>query len=252
MVLPNKLTKAEKKAARAQKKNCNVSTGLDLKNINPLTVNQSNAFADFDYGYNLFLYGYAGTGKSFIGLYLALDEVLEANSKYNKVVIVRSVVPTRDMGFLPGNSKEKSKEYEAPYAEICSELFGRGDAYGILKQKGVLDFITTSFVRGITLRNCIVIVDEIQNMTKEELNSIITRVGENCKIIFCGDVRQCDLKAYRETSGISDFIQIIHSMKSFSFIEFQIEDIVRGPIVKEYIIARYRLEDEGKIRPIHV
>lgn len=250
MVLTQKLTKAEKKAARAQKKNCSHSLGIDLKSIVPLTQNQSQVFEDFDHNYNLFLYGYAGTGKSFIGLYLALDDVLDTSQRYNKVVIIRSVVPTRDMGFLPGNSKEKAKEYEAPYTEICSELFGRADAYSILKQKGVVEFISTSFVRGITLRNCIVVVDEIQNMTAGELNSIITRIGDNCKIIFCGDLRQCDLKPYRETSGISDFIQIIHSMKSFSFTEFQIEDIVRSNTVREYIIARYKLEDAGAIKPL--
>ena len=158
-----------------------------IKKIEPLTENQKISFEQYHNGKNLMLHGIAGTGKSFISVYLALNEIMNENKNYNKIIIVRSVVPTRDMGFLPGNSKEKTKVYEAPYYAICGELFGRGDAYEILKQKGLVDFISTSFIRGITLNNCIIIVDEIANMTLHELDSIITRVGKNCKIIFSGD-----------------------------------------------------------------
>jgi phosphate starvation-inducible protein PhoH len=208
---------------------------IKLAKIKPITENQKITFEEYDAGQNLLLYGTAGTGKTFISMYLAMGEVLAGRGPYRKVVVVRSVVPTRDMGFLPGSAKEKSFVYEAPYNAICSELINRGDAYEILKRKGVVEFITSSFVRGITLRDCIVVVDEFQNMTFEEQNSIITRVGDNCKIIFCGDCKQNDLR--REETGFNKFHKILSRMNSFSLIEFGIDDIVRSQMVKEYIIT---------------
>lgn len=213
-----------------------------IKKIEPLTENQKISFEQYHNGKNLMLHGIAGTGKSFISVYLALNEIMNENKNYNKIIIVRSVVPTRDMGFLPGNSKEKTKVYEAPYYAICGELFGRGDAYEILKQKGLVDFISTSFIRGITLNNCIIIVDEIANMTLHELDSIITRVGKNCKIIFSGDFRQSDFTKEHEKNGLVDFMKIINKMKSFSFIDFNENDIVRSSIVKDYIIQKDKLK----------
>jgi phosphate starvation-inducible protein PhoH len=154
---------------------------------------------------------------------------------------MRSVVPTRDIGFLPGNAKEKSKVYEGPYYAICNELFGRGDAYDILKNKNTIEFMTTSFIRGITLNNAIVIVDEVNNMTFHELDSIITRLGKNCRIMFCGDFRQSDLPKQAERNGLLDFMDILERMKSFTHVEFQQEDIVRSGLVKQYIIAKDKL-----------
>lgn len=217
-------------------------TPFQLKKIEPLTENQKKSFDQYDKGKNLMLHGIAGTGKSFISLYLALNEIMNGNGNYQKVIIVRSVVPTRDMGFLPGNNKEKAKVYEAPYYAICTELFGRGDAYEILKQKGLVDFISTSFIRGITLNNCIIIVDEIANMTLHELDSVITRVGRNCKIIFSGDFRQSDFTREHEKNGLIDFMKIINKMKSFAFIDFDENDIVRSSMVKDYIIQKDRLK----------
>jgi phosphate starvation-inducible protein PhoH len=187
------------------------------------------------------LHGIAGTGKSFISLYLALNQVLGDNSQYRKIVIVRSVVPTRDMGFLPGNNKEKAKVYEAPYYAICSELFGRSDAYEYLKNRNIIDFISTSFIRGITLNDSIVIVDEIANLTGHELDSVITRIGKNCKVIFCGDFRQSDFTKDQEKNGLMDFMKIIKRMRSFEFVDFQKEDIVRSSMVKNYIIEKDKL-----------
>jgi phosphate starvation-inducible PhoH-like protein/PhoH-like ATPase len=216
---------------------------FNLKPIEPLTDNQRKAFeAYFDRNKNLLLHGIAGTGKTFLSLYFALHDVLENVTPYKKVVIVRSVVPTRDMGFLPGNQKEKSKVYEAPYYSICTELFGRGDAYDILKNKNTVEFITTSFVRGITLNNTIVIVDETQNLTLHELDSIITRIGRNCKVIFSGDFRQSDLTKEQEKNGLKEFIRILDNMKSFDYVEFEADDIVRSSLVKEYIITKDKLK----------
>ena len=217
--------------------------GFGLSKISPLTSTQSEVFDAYKDNQNLMLHGVAGTGKTFLSLYLALNDVVQGVDQKKKVIIVRSVVPTRDMGFLPGNQKEKARAYESPYYSICNELFGRGDAYETLKSKGIIEFITTSFVRGITLDNCIVIVDEAQNMAAMELHSAMTRIGQNCKVIFCGDTRQDDLTSERkkEESGLSQFMRILKRMNSFDFIEFGEEDIVRSDLVKEYIITRNRL-----------
>jgi phosphate starvation-inducible protein PhoH len=212
-----------------------------LKDVQPLTDNQRLTFDYYDTGKNLLLHGIAGTGKSFLSIYLSLRSILSDQCRYKKLVIVRSVVPTRDMGFLPGNNKEKAKVYEAPYQAIFNELFDRGDAYEFLKNKNLVDFISTSFIRGITLNDCIIVVDEIANMTLHELDSVITRVGKNCKIIFCGDFRQSDFTKEHERNGLKDFMRIINKMDSFEFVDFDENDIVRSRMVKEYIIAKTRL-----------
>jgi hypothetical protein len=238
-----RLTRKEKRVLR-QNENKVVPTerlNFNLKNIEPLTDNQKLSFESFGQGKNLMLHGIAGTGKSFISMYLGLKQIFSEGSQYKKLVIVRSVVPTRDMGFLPGNSKEKARVYEAPYYAICTELFGRGDAYEYLKNKNIVDFISTSFIRGITINDSIIIVDEIANLTGHELDSIITRIGKNCRIIFCGDFRQSDFTKDQEKNGLMDFMRVIKRMKSFDFIDFQKEDIVRSSIVKNYIIEKDKL-----------
>tara|TARA_B100000575_G_C23108462_1_gene640012 strand:+ start:804 stop:1466 length:663 start_codon:yes stop_codon:yes gene_type:complete len=208
-------------------------SGLSLASeIEPLTRNQLKAFESDK---NLILHGIAGTGKTFISCYLAFDDMVKG--VYNNLVIIRSAVPTRDIGFLPGNEKEKASVYEEPYKEIALELFQRGDAYEILKTKGLVHFMTTSFVRGITLKDAVIMIDECQNMSFHELDSIITRVGNNCRVIFCGDFRQSDLK----TNGIESFMEILKNMGAFEFIDFEIKDIVRSEFVKEYIIAKTEL-----------
>jgi len=215
---------------------------FQMKAVEPLTENQRLTFEKYYDGKNLLLHGIAGTGKSFLSIYLALQSVLSDASRYKKVVIVRSVVPTRDMGFLPGSNAEKAKVYEAPYQAIFTELFNRGDAYQYLKQKGLVEFISTSFIRGITLNDCIIVVDEIANMTLHELDSVITRVGKNCKIMFCGDFRQSDFTREHEKNGLTDFMRILNRMKSFEYVDFTENDIVRSAMVKEYIIAKDRLK----------
>jgi len=214
---------------------------FSLKEIDPITQNQKIAFQQWNKGQNLLLHGLAGTGKSFISLYLALREIYNYNSVYKHILIVRSVVPTRDMGFLPGSIKDKAKVYELPYQGICSDLFGRGDAYDILKTKHIVDFTTTSFIRGNTFHDTIVIVDEVNNLTFHELDSVITRLGNNCRIILCGDYRQSDLIYNNDRSGLITFMGVLDMIKCFSHIEFQIEDIVRSGLVKEYIIAKTKL-----------
>jgi phosphate starvation-inducible protein PhoH and related proteins len=215
--------------------------GLRLQDIEPMTDTQAQVFDSYLSGKNLMCHGVAGTGKTFISSYLAIRDILEKYDDKESLQIVRSVVPTRDMGFLPGSQKEKSRVYEAPYYSIFGELFGRGDAYEVLKSRNQVHFTTTSFVRGLTFNDSIVIVDECQNMTYHELDSIITRLGDNCRVIFCGDFRQSDFKWDDERQGILNFMKIIKSMKSFDFVEFQKEDIVRSDLVKEYIINKLEL-----------
>jgi phosphate starvation-inducible protein PhoH len=205
---------------------------LTLQEIEPLTRNQVKAF---DSNKHLILHGLAGTGKTFISCYLAFDDM--SKGAYDKLVIIRSAVPTRDIGFLPGTEKEKSSVYEEPYQAVANELFARGDAYGILKQKSLVEFMTTSFIRGITLKHAVILVDECQNMSFHELDSIITRIGQNCRVIFCGDFRQADL----EKNGMQKFMQILKRMGDFDFIEYEVEDIVRSDFVKNYIIAKNEL-----------
>lgn len=215
----------------------------DLKTINPLTDNQRKFFELYNNSHAMLLHGVAGTGKSYIALYKALEEALDKSSSFNKVVIVRSAVPSREIGHLPGDEKEKTEVYQQPYIEICEDLFGRYDAFQRLLEQKSINFMITSFVRGITLDNSIIIVDECQNMTDMELNSIITRVGEKSKIIFCGDFRQTDLYKKTDLSGLKKFMVIADMMPSFKTIEFEIEDIVRSNLVKEYILARLRYEE---------
>lgn len=244
--MAKKPSRRERRAKKFQQHSYEDQNNLKLSHIEPITVNQKRTFQLYDQDKNLLLYGTAGTGKTFISLYLSLLEVLSGFTEYKKVVIVRSVVPTRDIGFLPGSTKEKALVYESPYRAICCELLHKDDAYEQLKNKGLIQFMTSSFVRGITLKDCIVIVDEFQNMVDEELHSIITRVGENCKIIFCGDCRQNDLK--KETSGFHKFLKILSTMNSFGVVEFTISDIVRSSVVKEYIIKREQFETNKTIQ----
>lgn len=240
------MTPSEKRRSRKEKqknrssKPVSEALNFSLKEVKPLTDNQRKAFAAYKEGMHLMMHGVAGTGKTFLSFYLALDDMLKPDSEYNKMCIVRSVVPTRDMGFLPGTNKEKAKVYEAPYHSICTELFGRSDAYEYLKTKGLIEFMSTSFIRGITMNDCIIIVDECQNMDWGELSSIITRVGNNCKIIFCGDYRQSDFRNREKDSkkDIINFMEVLQNMnRFFSFVEFQTSDIVRGPLVKNFIIT---------------
>jgi phosphate starvation-inducible protein PhoH len=210
---------------------------LNLKTVLPLTDNQEKTFTSYREGKNLLLHGMAGTGKTYISMYLALQDVLKHHT-YDNVTLVRSVVPTRDMGFLPGTQKEKTKAYEQPYFPIAKDLFGRSDAYDILKNKGIINFMSTSFIRGTTIEDSIIIVDEVENMTFHEIDSVITRCGKNSKIIFCGDFRQSDLQRFEDRQGLKKFMEIVFKLRSFDYIEFTQDDIVRSGLVREYIIAK--------------
>ena len=215
-----------------------------LLDIEPVTDNQKKFFDAYAEGKHLVAYGCAGTGKTFITLYNALCDVLDENSPYERIYLVRSLVATREIGFLPGTHDDKADIYQIPYKNMVKYMFQMPtDAdfemlYGNLKSQETIKFWSTSFLRGTTLDNAIVIVDEFQNLTFHELDSIITRIGENSKIMFCGDATQSDLQKTNDRNGIIDFMKVLRSMPSIDLIEFQIDDIVRSGLVKEYIVAK--------------
>ena len=218
-----------------------------IRKIEPLTVNQELFFKEYKEDKNLVAYGCAGTGKTFITLYNAILDVLDPKTPYEKIYIVRSLMPTREIGFLPGDHEDKSSLYQIPYKNMVKYMFEMPDdnafemLYANLKAQGTISFWSTSFIRGTTLDNVIVIVDEFQNLNFHELDSMITRVGESSKIHFCGDATQTDLIKTAEKNGIVDFIRILKNMPSFSMVEFEAEDICRSGLVKEYIIAKLEL-----------
>ena len=218
-----------------------------IKKIEPLTPNQEIFFDYYKKDQNLIAYGVAGTGKTFIALYNALLDVLDPKTPYEKIYIVRSLVPTREIGFLPGDHEDKSDIYQIPYKNMVKYMFEMPDdnsfemLYANLKSQGTISFWSTSFLRGTTFDNSILIIDEFQNLNFHELDSIITRVGEGSKIHFCGDATQTDLVKTHERNGIVDFMRIINQMPSFDTVEFQTEDICRSGLVKEYIVAKHEL-----------
>jgi predicted ribonuclease YlaK len=218
-----------------------------MKAIEPLTDNQEKFFKSYGLNQNIVAYGCAGTGKTFIALYNALRDVLDEKTPYEKIYIVRSLVATREIGFLPGDHEDKSSLYQIPYKNMVKYMFEMPDdssfemLYGNLKTQGTISFWSTSFIRGTTLDNSIILVDEFANLNGHELDSIITRVGEDSKIMFCGDATQSDLIKTSERNGIIDFMKILRVMPSFDIIEFDVDDIVRSSMVKEYLTAKYEL-----------
>ena len=239
-----------------QKKTNKQDSGLKIREIQPKTRGQRVAFDGYDKGDHLILGGMAGTGKTFISLYLALEEILDTSERslYKKLIIVRSSVSTRAIGHLPGDDKEKVSVFEEPYVENVAKLFGRGDAYDQLKRRGIIEFSSTSFLRGITFDNAIVFIDEGQNMEYDELSTVLTRAGENTRIILAGDVRQDDLTSarYKTNSGYFDIRAILMTMKNMTHVEFGVSDVVRSGFVKDFLIKRDIFErnirrDEDKV-----
>ena len=216
-----------------------------LVEMKGVTKNQLEVFKQYATGKNLFLYGPAGTGKTFVILYNAIKEVLDPKTNYNCIYIVRSLMPTRSIAFMPGDEQDKSSLYQVPYDNMLRLMFKLSSEdqfdilYGELKKQENVAFLSTSFLRGITLDNAIVLVDECQNLNFHELDTIMTRVGQNSKIMFSGDFDQTDLREDKEKAGLSQFLKIINEMKEFYSCEFDIGDIVRSGLVRSYIIQKY-------------
>ena len=215
-----------------------------LVDIQPITENQKRLCESYSAGKNIIAYGAAGTGKTFITLYNAIKEVLNAETPYKKVYIVRSLTATRETGIVSSNHEEQSWLYQVPYQSMVKYMFQMSsdqefnNLYRNLKDQGIINFLSTSYIRGTTLDDAIVIVDEFENLNFHELDSIITRVGQNSKIHFCGDATQTDLEQTVERNGIIDFIKILRRMPSIDIIEFGIDDIIRSGLVKEYLIGK--------------
>jgi phosphate starvation-inducible protein PhoH len=230
--------------------NVGENMSMPLKSISPKTTNQERAFRDYGRAKTPFLHGLPGTGKTFVALYLALKSVL-IDKTQKRVVIVRSAVPTRDIGFLPGSAGEKMRNYEAPYAAIATKLFERGDAYEVLKQKKLIEFMPTSFIRGLDIEDAVIVIDEAQNMSYQEIRSVITRTGRNSRVVICADRAQDDLtsKRFNEESGIDKLMGVMKKMPSVSFTEFGVDDIVRSDFIREYIIAEYDIRPAESEEP---
>ena len=230
----------------ATKKNKEINSN-DLVTIKPITDNQKEVFSTWKKGKNQFLFGCAGTGKTFISLYLALNDIFDLKSKYERVVLVRSLIPTREIGFLPGDEEDKAALYQVPYQNMVQFMFEMPNAqafnglYDKLKGQASLFFLSTSFLRGLTFDNAIIIVDECQNMNFHELDTIITRVGQESKICFCGDFDQSDLQKTNEKNGLHDFLRILEDMDEFNCTEFTIGDIVRSGFVRNYLINKTKM-----------
>ncbi|QPB07879.1 PhoH [Synechococcus phage S-H38] len=218
-----------------------------LITIEPMTDSQIKVFDSWSKEKHLVLHGCAGTGKTFISMYLALKDVLNENTPYQKIYIVRSLVPTREIGFLPGDHEDKSSLYQIPYKNMVKYMFEMPDdnafemLYNNLRAQETISFWSTSYIRGVTLDDCVIIVDEFSNLNFHELDSMITRAGQNCKIVFAGDYTQSDLVKTNERNGILDFMKILETMDEFDTIEFGIEDIVRSGLVRNYIISKLNL-----------
>ena len=219
----------------------------NLISVKPITDNQKIVFDTWKKKQNQFLFGCAGTGKTFISLYLALQDVMNLQTKYDKVVLVRSFIPTREIGLLPGDEEDKAALYQVAYANMVQFMFQQPNEqafsmlYEKLKQQGSLYFLSTSFLRGLTFDNSIIIVDECQNLNFHELDTIITRVGQDSKIVFCGDFGQSDLSRTSEKNGLHDFLRILEEMEEFNCVEFDIGDIVRSGFVRSYLIQKTKL-----------
>ena len=209
---------------------------LNVKKVEPITEAQREMFASFMQGQNIVACGSAGTGKTYVATYLALQEVFA--QRKNKIVFVRSAVPTRQIGHLPGDLNEKSLVYTTPFKQIVDDLCENGTAYNILTTKGVIEFMTTSFIRGITLDNCIIIFDEFQSSGWHELASVVSRCGKNTQIVFCGDTKQNDLITNKhDVSGLSNIMKVADDMEEFDIVKFYPQDIVRSGLVKSFILA---------------
>jgi predicted ribonuclease YlaK len=227
---------------RTKSQNNSMTVKLDdLLQFDPLTLNQEKAYQSWDEGDNLVLTGTAGTGKTFMALYLALEDVLERDTEWDRLIIVRSMVPTREMGFLPGDKEAKEEAFTSPYKSICTELFGDKSSYQKMVTAGQIRFESTSFIRGATFDNSIIVVDEMQNLNFHELDSVITRVGRNSKVIFCGDYKQSDFKYDDDKQGIVKFLQIVEQLRNFTIVNFGWEDIVRSDFVRDYIMTKEML-----------
>lgn len=220
------------------------SGSIKLENLLPFapkTDNQGKAETTWDNGYNLVLSGSAGTGKTYLALRFALEQILDKETEYEELVIVRSIVPTRDIGFLPGNEEEKKQAYAAPYIGLLKEIMGDNEAWNKLVTAKKLRFESTSFIRGTTFNNAIIVVDEMQNLNFHELDSVITRVGHQCRFIMCGDYYQSDFQKDNDKKGILNFMNIVTQLNQFDVVEFTWKDIVRSDFVRDYIMTKEML-----------
>lgn len=218
----------------------------DLEQIQPKNKNQELAFQLWqrDQVDCLALTQQAGVGKTLLAMYFALESVLDESTPFEKVVVIRSAVQGRDIGFLPGSEEEKNAQYEEPYSQACDFLFPWKNSYLSLKKAGKLEFRNTSFLRSINLEKSVVVLDESQNCTFGELMTGITRVANRSKFILCGDYNQNDLyRKNNDVSGLLKFLEVYRNMRDVNCgeVRFELEDIVRSGIAKAALVSAHEL-----------
>lgn len=219
----------------------------DLCAFRPLTEKQKDSIYAFSSGKHLALLGSAGTGKTFLGIYLASSLMVDPDSQTDKIIVLRTAVQARDQGFVKGDPAEKMDPYSVPYKQAFTKIFGRANSfYDLIKAKKLV-FDSTSFLRSVTFDNAVVIFDEAQNAEFREINTVITRLGQNSRLILIGDSLQDDLSK-NEESGLPKFSKIVtqHLPTDFHITTFTSEDIVRSDLVKRWVIG---CEEYANSRP---
>jgi phosphate starvation-inducible PhoH-like protein len=186
--------------------------------------------------------GPAGTGKSYISLKAAIDLLLDPTNSYEKLMIVRPAVESSSssLGSLPGDLREKMGPYVYSSLSLLDKLIGK-EATSKLEESGVLEIMSLSFLRGFNADNMILIFEESQNSTPAEMKMLLTRIGFNSKFFISGDIDQSDKFKQKEKSGLYDAIKRLQDINKIGIFEFNADDVVRNPIIKE-IIKRYDTE----------
>lgn len=223
------MSRSSGKKARAARTQNPVEYGF--KEVKPLNFIQGEYLEAIRSCQVIFGVGPAGTGKTFVAASYAAGQLF--HRKIDKIILTRPNVETgRGLGFLPGELDEKYAPYLEPFQQVFKRSLGDGFYEYAIKAKSI-DPKPLGFMRGASFDNAIVLVDEVQNMTKTEFKMLLTRIGHNCKVILSGDPDQVDIG----DSGLEDAIDRLHDKPGIEVIDFLPEDIVRSSMCKQIIMA---------------
>jgi len=204
------------------------------KEIAPKTTNQRlyvDAIRDHDLTFGI---GPAGTGKTYLAMAMAVADLFRG--KYSRIILTRPAVEAGEkLGFLPGDLAEKVNPYLRPLYDALHDMVSLEKAQTMI-ERGTIEVAPLAFMRGRTLNNAFVILDEAQNTTREQMKMFLTRLGFESKAVITGDITQVDLPT-AQVSGLHDAWKILQSIEGIAFIEFEDRDVVRHPLVKRIITA---------------